>query len=85
MALAMDAEGFWREKFEKQELERLRAENERRLRLALTAIGHRAHKALSTSHQPTSQMMTLHDMRFERDFLRAELQAISEMVARETK
>lgn len=47
---------------------------------ALIAIGHTAQAALARRVQPTSQMASLHDLRYERDLLRAALQAISDMV-----
>ena len=49
------------------------------LEVDLQKIGATARAAVSSSPQPTSSMVALHDMRFECDFLRGVLRAISEM------
>ena len=57
-----------------------------RLKVGVQIIGHIARAAATRgSPQPTSSMMSLDDLRYERDFLRGELLAISEMIDRELK
>ena len=57
-----------------------------RLKVGVQIIGHIARAAATRgSPQPTSSMMSLDDLRYERDLLRGELLAISEMIERELK
>ena len=54
-----------------------------RLKVGVQIIGHRARAALAEHPQPTSSMVSLDDMRYERALLRSALQTISEMVDEE--
>ena len=57
-----------------------------RLKVGVQIIGHIARAAATRgSPQPTSSMMSLDDLRYERDLLRGELLAISEMIERELR